>query len=179
MREAVLLLLLTLLTPLTTFADQQGVIGFPVDPNAEPSGPTGNIYVRGIASHAWWLDLEVYGDQLFPALDDLQVTTVRLSIDWKVFEPEPGVWDWTLYDRVFGELAKRNILIIADFNTIPAWASTDPVNCAIPPLEVPTCQLREDMYDEFAHGMRAALERYSWIEHWEFWNEPEALDPSR
>ncbi len=170
---ALLILLLTLITPLTAVADEQGVIGFPVDPDATPTGPTGNIYVRGIASHAWWLDPEVYGGQLLPALDELQVTTVRLSIDWKVFEPEPGVWDWSVYDRVLGELARRNILIVADFSTIPAWASTDPTSCAIPPLEVPTCQLREDMYDEFANAMRAAIERYAWIEHWEFWNEPE------
>ncbi|MEZ4571461.1 MAG: cellulase family glycosylhydrolase [Thermomicrobiales bacterium] len=174
MRAAVLLLLLlTLLTPLTAVADQQGVIGFPVDPDAEPTRPPGNIYVRGIASHAWWLDPEVYGDQLSPALDELQVTTVRLSIDWRRFEPEPGVWDWAMYDRVLGDLARRNIVIVADFNTIPGWASTDPVSCDTPPLEVPTCQLREDMYDEFANAMRAAVERYSWIQHWEFWNEPE------
>ena len=170
----IILLLLTLLTPLSAAADQQGVIGYPVAPaDVEPVQPPGNIYVRGIASHAWWLDPEVYGDQLFPALDELQVTTVRLSIDWRRFEPEPGVWDWSLYDRVLGELARRNIVVIADFNTIPGWASTDQVSCDTPPLEVPTCQLREDMYDEFANAMRAAVERYSWIQHWEFWNEPE------
>lgn len=167
---SILLALLTL-TPLIAGADQQGVIGFPVTGDAV--GGTGNIFVRGIASHAWWLDPEVYGDQLFPALDDLQVTTVRLSIDWKVFEPEPGVWDWSIYDRVLGELARRNIVVVADFNTIPPWASTNPETCGNVILEVPTCQLREDMYDEFANAMRAALQRYSWIRHWEFWNEPE------
>jgi hypothetical protein len=146
------------------------VIGFPAEPVAEP---VGNIYVRGIASHAWWLDPEVYGDQFLPALDDLQVTTVRLSIDWRRFEPQPGVWDWAMYDRVLEELAKRNIVVVADFNTIPGWAATDPASCDEPVLEVPTCDLRPDMQDEFANAMRVALTRYSWIQHWEFWNEPE------
>ncbi|CAN5631724.1 hypothetical protein BH23CHL2_BH23CHL2_28530 [soil metagenome] len=163
-----------LLTPIAAVADEQGVIGFPVGSGVvEPSGPPGNIYVRGIASHAWWLDPEVYGDQLFPALDELQVTTVRLSIDWRRFEPEPGIWDWAMYDRVLGELAKRNVVVVADFNTIPGWAATDPESCDTPVLEVPTCQLRGDMYDAFANAMRAAVERYSWIQNWEFWNEPE------
>ncbi|MCC6936092.1 MAG: hypothetical protein IT333_06225, partial [Thermomicrobiales bacterium] len=58
----------------------------------------GNPFVFGIASHAWWLDPEVYGDQLFAALDDLNVTTVRLSIDWRRFEPVQGQFDWRLYD---------------------------------------------------------------------------------
>ena len=50
----------------------------------------GNPMIFGIASHAWWLDPEVYGDQLFPAMEELGVTTVRISIDWRRFEPQPG-----------------------------------------------------------------------------------------
>lgn len=167
---ALLLILIIALLPLTAAADRQVVVPMPPDGEVKP---VGNPYLRGIASHAWWLDPQVYGNQLFPALDELQVTTVRLSIDWKLFEPQPGVWDWSLYDRVFGELAKRHILIIANFNTIPAWASTRPETCGEPVQEPATCELREDMYDEFANAMRAAVERYAWIQYWEFWNEPE------
>ena len=133
---------------------------------------TGNPLVFGIAGHAWWLDPEVYGDQLLPALDDLRVTTVRLSIDWKRFEPEPGVFEWGLYDRVFGELARRNIVIVANFNTIPAWASVNE-GCAIEEQEIFDCQLREEMYPAFERAVQAAVSRYVWIERWEFWNEPE------
>lgn len=138
----------------------------------EPTTPTGNPFVLGIAAHAWWLDPEVYGDQLFPALDDLQVTTVRLGIDWKRFEETPGVYDWSMYDRVLGELARRNIVVVANFNTIPAWASVDFEGCA-DGLEINHCQLREDMYPAFERSVEAALARYAWIEHWEYWNEPE------
>lgn len=145
----------------------------PAPPPTEPTTPTGNPFVLGIASHAWWLDPLVYGDQLLPALDDLQVTTVRIGIDWKRFEPTPGNYDWALYDRVFGELAKRNILIIANFNTIPAWASVDPDGCAQELLEIHTCQLREDMYPAYEQAVHAALTRYAFIEDWEYWNEPE------
>lgn len=129
--------------------------------------------VFGIASHAWWLDPEVYGDQLLAALDDLGVTTVRISIDWRRFEPEPGQFDWGMYDRVLSELARRNIVIVATFNTIPGWASVDQAGCDNPKTEIYLCQLREDRYSNFENAIRAAVSRYSWVEHWEFWNEPE------
>lgn len=132
-----------------------------------------NPLLFGIAGHAWWLDPEVYGDQLLPALDDLRVTTVRLSIDWKRFEPSPGTYDWSLYDRVLDELAARDIVVVADFNTIPAWASTDVEGCAVPSREIVSCGLRDDLYPAFEQAAHAAVSRYPWIDHWEFWNEPE------
>jgi hypothetical protein len=137
----------------------------------EPGPNNPNLY--GIASHAWWLDPDVHGDELFAALDDLDVTTVRIGIDWKRFEREQGDYDFSKYDRVFGELARRNIEIIANFNTIPAWASEDVEGCSIPEQEPETCELRDDMYPAFEDAMHAAVTRYPWIEHWEFWNEPE------
>jgi hypothetical protein len=84
-----------------------------------------------------------------------------------------GQFDWSLYDRVFGELAKRNIVIVADFNTIPGWASVDQPGCDDPVTEIWLCELRPDKVDAFKRAARAAVSRYAWIEHWEFWNEPE------
>jgi len=140
--------------------------------SANPA-PAGNPGLFGLAGHAWWMDPDVYGSQLFPAIDDLKVTNVRLSIDWKRFEPTQGHFDWSLYDRTFGALASHHIIIIADFSTIPAWASTNPAGCGNEQTEVPDCQLRPDMMGAFENAMRAAITRYSWIQYWEFWNEPE------
>jgi hypothetical protein len=140
---------------------------------ADPPAQAGNPYVFGISTHAWWLDPEVYGDQLLAAIDDLGVTTVRLSIDWRRFEPTQGQYDWTLYDTVLGELAARHLVIVATFNTIPGWASVDQASCDDQATEVQTCQLRADMRGAFEAAMRAAVTRYAWIQYWEFWNEPE------
>ena len=142
-------------------------------PPEAPPEHFGNPMVFGVAAHAWWLDPLVYGDQLLPALDDLGVTTVRIGIDWKRFEAIPGSYDWSLYDRVLGELARRNIVVIANFNTIPAWASVDQEGCAQELLEIYTCQLREDAYPAFERAIEAVVSRYAWIEDWEYWNEPE------
>jgi polysaccharide biosynthesis protein PslG len=148
-----------------------------VEPAVQPSGgQSANPYLFGIAAHAWWLDPKVYGNQLFPTLDDLKVTTVRLSIDWRRFESTPGTYDWSLYDRVLGALATRHIVIVADFNTIPSWASTDVEGCADSAREISACELRNDMYPAFERAVHAAVSRYSWIDHWEFWNEPEIWD---
>jgi hypothetical protein len=141
--------------------------------SADDAPQPGNPLVMGIAAHAWWLDPEAYGDQLFDAMDDLGVTTVRIGIDWKRFEPVRGQYDWSLYDRVFTELAKRHIVIVATFNTIPAWASVDAAGCAIEAQEIYTCQLRDDRYADFENAVRATLTRYAWVQYWEFWNEPE------
>jgi hypothetical protein len=155
-----LILIAMLFPPLTAFAE-------------DAENDQNNPHVYGIASHAWWLDPEVYGDQLFPALDDLGVTTVRIGIDWKRFEPEQGQFDWAMYDRVFSELAVRNIEIIANFNTIPYWASVDQEGCAIEAREIYDCELDPEMYPEFENAIEQAVSRYVWIEKWEFWNEPE------
>ena len=173
-----LLALLTGLVPATVAANGPGFTAdAPVTVRSRNTQAVetqdGNPMVFGIASHAWWLDPEAYGDQLLPALDDLGVTTVRLSIDWRRFEPTRGQFDWDMYDRVLGELAKRNIVIVATFNTIPGWASVDQAGCDDPKTEIYLCQLREDRYADFERAIRAAVSRYAWIEHWEFWNEPE------
>ncbi|MGH9174420.1 MAG: beta-galactosidase, partial [Vicinamibacterales bacterium] len=140
---------------------------------AEPATQPGNPLVFGIAAHAWWLDPEAFGDQLLAAIDDLGVTTVRLSIDWRRFEPVQGQFSWGMYDRVLGALAERNIVIVANFNTIPGWASVDEPGCDDPLTEIYLCQLRADMYPAFERAIAAAVGRYAWIAHWEFWNEPE------
>jgi hypothetical protein len=145
----------------------------PVSAQETDDSDYNNPFLYGIASHAWWLDPDVYGDQLFPALDDLGVTTVRIGIDWKRFEPQPGEFDWSMYDRVFGELARRNIEIVANFNTIPYWASIDQAGCAIEWREIYDCELNPEKYDAYEEAVEAAVSRYAWIEYWEFWNEPE------
>jgi hypothetical protein len=161
MGALVIVLCVSLLSPLPVVRAETD------DP--QPNNPR----LFGIASHAWWLDPKVNGEELFAAIDDLDVTTVRVGIDWKRFERERGTYDWSKYDRVFGALADRNIEIIANFNTIPAWASADFEGCSVPELEPATCELRDDMYGAFEDAMHAAVSRYSWIEHWEYWNEPE------
>ncbi|MCC6628970.1 MAG: hypothetical protein IT340_16395 [Chloroflexi bacterium] len=125
----------------------------------------------GIAGHAWWLDDHL--DTFVAAYRDLGITSVRLSIDWKVIEPTPGVYQWDRYDRVLGRLVDERFTIVGVFVTVPPWAASDPAACGIPTQEPAACDLRPEHRPAFDRAARATLTRYPFIRHWEFWNEPE------
>jgi hypothetical protein len=125
----------------------------------------------GVAGHAWWLDDHL--DAFMAAYRDLGVTTVRLSVDWKYIEPSPGVYRWDRYDRVLTRLADSGVVVVGVFVTVPAWAATDSVGCNTEETEPKACDLPTEHRDAFERVVRAIFQRYPFIRHWEFWNEPE------
>jgi hypothetical protein len=46
----------------------------------------------------------------------------REEFAWSVVEPQRGVWDWSRYDRLMGEAAKRGLSILANPFSTPEWA---------------------------------------------------------
>ncbi|MCW3063424.1 MAG: beta-xylosidase [Solirubrobacterales bacterium] len=46
----------------------------------------------------------------------------REHFAWDVVEPQRGVWDWSRYDRLMGEAAKRGLSILANPMSTPSWA---------------------------------------------------------
>jgi len=55
-------------------------------------------------------------------LDDLQVKEIRLPIYWDEIEKENGVYDFSKYDYIIGEGAKRNVHFIANIGwRLPRW----------------------------------------------------------
>lgn len=160
-RSARFLLVLGLLVVLS------GLIPTP----AAGASPPDRRLLYGIAGHAWWLDQHL--DRFVAAYHDLGITSVRLSIDWKRIEPQPGVYQWDLYDRVLQRLVDERLTIVGVFVTVPAWAATNTAGCDIDEREPQTCDLRPDQVDAFERVARATLVRYPFIRHWEFWNEPE------
>jgi len=140
--------------------------------------PDGNRLKYGIAGHAWWLDTHL--DEFVAYYHQLGITNVRLSIDWKRFEPQQGQYDFALYDRVLNRLAAENIEIIASFVAAPAWASPDPAQCAqaqkTPDQEPHVCGINPANDVQFRAAVRVIAARYPFIRLWEFWNEPELWD---
>jgi hypothetical protein len=133
--------------------------------------PADRHLLYGVAAHAWWLDQHL--DRFVAAYHDLGVTTLRLSIDWKRIEPTPGEYQWQLYDRVLNRLVDEGFTIVGVFVTVPAWAASDTVGCAIEQHEPRACDLPEARRADFERVVRATVGRYPFIRHWEFWNEPE------
>ncbi|MCA1724009.1 MAG: beta-galactosidase, partial [Thermomicrobia bacterium] len=60
--------------------------------------PDANRLKFGIAGHMWWLDAHL--DEFMAYYHQLGITNVRLSLDWKTFEPQPGQYDFDQFDRV-------------------------------------------------------------------------------
>ncbi len=55
-------------------------------------------------------------------LDDLQVKEIRLPIYWDQIEKEDGVYDFSDYDFIISEGAKRNVRFIANIGwRLPRW----------------------------------------------------------
>jgi hypothetical protein len=122
----------------------------------------------GIAAHPWWLDM--FLDQFIAYYKDLKITTVRLPVEWKTLEPQPGVYSWELNDRLLNRLQAEGFEVVAEFVTMPAWASLNPEECAKNDL---ACKPDEQALPRLT-GMSAALvKRYPFIRSWEFWNEPD------
>ncbi len=132
--------------------------------------PLPTTMLLGIAGHAWWFD--AYREETLAAYRDLHVQVVRIGVDWKRVEATPGVYDWSLYDRLLPTLAERRIAIVANLNTIPAWASHDPL-CAVPTEEPAHCFPKKEHAGDWERFAAAAAARYPFIERWEIWNEPE------
>src|SRR4051812_31862386 len=137
--------------------------------------PDANRLKFGIAGHMWWLNDRL--DEFIAYYHQLGITNVRLSFDWKTFEPQPGQYDFAQFDRVLNRLAADNIEVIASFVAAPAWASPDSPACAKAQQEFDKdrlpCGIRADAEPQFRAAVRTVAARYPFIRLWEFWNEPE------
>ncbi|MCA1723616.1 MAG: beta-galactosidase, partial [Thermomicrobia bacterium] len=150
-------------------------VGIPSPQSSLWHAPDANRLKFGIAGHMWWLDSHL--DEFMAQYHQLGITNVRLSLDWKTFEPQPGQYDFAQFDRVLNRLAAEHIEVIASFVAAPAWASPDSAACAQAQQEFDkerlTCGIRPDAEPQFREAVRTVAARYPFIRLWEFWNEPE------
>ncbi len=123
----------------------------------------------GIAGHAWWSD--DHFDTFLHFYRDLGVTGVRIPLDWKRFEPQPGRYDFSLFDRVFPRLAAAGLELTVYFVTVPAWATSNPQACEVHEQEF--CDFPASAEEAYRLAARAAVARYPFVRYWEVGNEPE------
>ena len=133
----------------------------------KPKPRTDRRMIYGISGH-WWR-LNEYLDVFIYHLTTLGVTNVRLGIDWAQFDKKSG-YDWVMFDRILNRLNEEGIRVVGLFVTIPPYLSENPSECESNQL---MCKLSHDKVTEFRNAVRAVVERYDFIDHWEFWNEPE------
>jgi len=109
---------------------------------------------------------------------DLEVTITRVAFNWDRIEPEKGQYNWEELDEKTEMFNSNGIKIVGMFVSTPVWASKNPLECGSDELENPqlTCVLNKDKAEDFKKTVKLTVERYPYIDHWEFWNEPEEYD---
>jgi hypothetical protein len=108
-------------------------------------------------------------------VDLLGVHWIREELDWPVAEPEPGVYRWATFDRLFESAAEHHLHVLPLLLKTPAWAGPAPLGFPADP----------STFADFAARLAA---RYGpggtfWTSHpqldagdapawFELWNEP-------
>lgn len=90
--------------------------------NDSPYGMNG-FHPNGPAPHGHLIH---FTDENIQRLIEGNVRWVRLMVDWRYCEPEPGEYYWASLERVVQRLNEHNIGISACLYEPPDWAMTDP-----------------------------------------------------
>ena len=99
----------------------------------------------------------------FDLMADMNVTWVRIDIDWSVVERERGQFDWAVSDNFVDEAVARRMKVLVVLAFSPDWARSSA-----------TSHSRPDHLSDYAGFARIAAERYAsrGVHTWEIWNEP-------
>ncbi len=87
---------------------------------------------------------------------------IRIDMLWSLVEPEPDVFDWSVYDELVDEARARDLRILATVGATPLWASDGPADTGVP----------RDPADWWDFCFRAAIRYRGRVEAWGLWNEP-------
>lgn len=128
------------------------------------------------------LGVQVFEDDVTtPALEHLReagVAWARVRALWKLSEPRPGQYDWTVTDRLFGDATAAGFRMVAVVYANPDWV-TEAECRPVPP----------DKIERYAAFWQALVERYdgdgrddapegSVVRYWQVSNEPD-FDPGQ
>lgn len=105
----------------------------------------------------------------FDLMAAMNVTWVRVDVDWSATEPEQGELDWESSDLIVDEATARHMNVLIVLAYTPDWARS-PATAGASPVS----HLRPVDFTRYATFARAAAQRYAprGVHHWEIWNEP-------
>lgn len=105
--------------------------------------------------------------QVAEHLDHMQalgIDNIRVYVPWRYVETTKGQYDWSSMDVIMSLAAERDMGVLAEMNTTPAWA--DPDDQYSPGAAHPNAE-------DFKDFASAVATRYgSTVSAYEIWNEP-------
>jgi GH35 family endo-1,4-beta-xylanase len=105
----------------------------------------------------------------FDLMAEMNVTWVRIDIDWSVIESEQSQLDWTSTDTLVEQAAAHRMNVLGVLAFSPAWTRS-----SAPDPSPNAKHSRPDEVTSYANFARVAAERYTarGVRSWEIWNEP-------
>lgn len=105
----------------------------------------------------------------FDLMAAMNVTWVRIDIDWSAVEPRRGKLQWEQTDLLVKEAVAHNMSVLVMLGFTPAWAQPAGADS----LSDPRHSRPKDLAT-FGTFVRLAAERYAplGVRSWEIWNEP-------
>lgn len=119
-------------------------------------------WASGAASSPFGVNAHLPTTLLVDRISTAEIDWARIDFVWAFVEPEQDVFDWSLYDRVIGDLEARGIHIFATVAGTPAWATSGAEFSGRP----------DDPADWRDVCARAADRYRGRVEAWGLWNEP-------
>jgi hypothetical protein len=114
----------------------------------------------GIQDDSWLVHGAGTLDERLDRLESLGVDVVRFNLHWDRIEPVRGGQSWEDSDLVLNGLHDRGIPAVVGLVGSPRWANGG---------RTPNFAPGAAAFAEFA---RTAASRYSWVNQWLVWNEP-------
>lgn len=113
------------------------------------------VHVRGAGAAAI--------ERQFDLMAAMNVTWVRMDIDWSAVETIRGQLDWTDPDKIVKEAAAHRMKVLAVLGYTPPWATPSGAS-----------KSRAGHLSDYAAFARVAAERYAphGVSSWQIWNEP-------
>lgn len=105
----------------------------------------------------------------FDLMSAMNVSWVRMDVDWSWIETRRGVMDWTQPDTIVSAAAEHGISVLGVLAYSPTWAAAPATGHSST-----TSYSRPRYIEDYGNFARIAAQRYAprGVHTWEIWNEP-------
>ena len=107
----------------------------------------------------------VVREKTLSAMEAAGLLWLRQRFPWDAIEPQPGVYDWAVWDEIVKDANRHNVTVIAVLDRSPEWArgESDVGNSLAPPRQT----------RDYGAFVAAFVVRYrEEIDHYQIWDEP-------